>query len=171
MNKRLALLLVSILLAATVGCDKHNIIKKETKLYNFDSYSEGNIRAQSQGKGLNGQLINELELAFGAKNIPLTHETYAEDGRGNISYMFYVRGNPQQYITLHVFTDEQERIKRIKNWYGDEYQVDTKKARTIIYSHNQAALIYTSSGKDKGVYEKQVHEVFNYLLERMDFKK
>ncbi|MEC0373473.1 hypothetical protein P9847_06640 [Paenibacillus chibensis] len=171
MNKPFALLLACVLLIAAVGCDTHNVIKKETKLYNFDSYSEGNIRAQSQGKGLNGQLLNELQLTFGAKKIPLTHEMYAEDGRGNISYMFYIRGNPQQYINLHVFTDEQERIKRIHNWYGDQNRIDSQNMHTVIYSHNRASLIYTSSGKDKGIYDKQVHEVFNSLLNRMDFNQ
>ncbi|MCJ8010697.1 hypothetical protein MUG84_02930 [Paenibacillus sp. KQZ6P-2] len=170
MYKSLALLLACVLLIAAVGCNKHTVIKKETKLYNFDSYSEGNIRAQSQGKGLNGQLLNELKLAFEAKNIPLTHETYAEDGRGNISYMFHIRGNPQQYINLHVFTDEQERIKRIHNWYGDQHQIDTQNMHTVIYSHNRASLIYTSSGKDKGIYDKQVHEIFNSLISRMNFQ-
>ncbi|BFH63772.1 hypothetical protein [Paenibacillus azoreducens] len=167
MNKRLALLLACVLLAATAGCNKHTVIKKETKLYNFDSYSEGNIRAKSQGKGLNGQLINEMKQIFRDKKIPLTHETYAEDGRGNISYIFYLKGNPRQYITLHVFSSKEERIARIRNWYGGEHRIDTPKSRTTIYSHSRASLIYTSSGKDKGIYEKQVHEVFNSLIGRM----
>ncbi|MDR9854632.1 hypothetical protein RJP21_13540 [Paenibacillus sp. VCA1] len=169
MNKRLAWLLACVLLAATVGCDKHTVIKKEVKLYNFDSYSEGNIRAQTQGSGLNGQLLNNLQLAFGEKNIPLTHHTYAEDGRGNISYMYYIGGNPQQYIKLHVFTDEKERIRRIENWYGDQKRVETPTSRTLIYGHDKVALIYTSSGKNKGKYETEVHEIFNSLIQRMHF--
>jgi len=169
MNKRFAWLLACVLLAVTVGCDEHTVIKKEVKLYNFDSYSEGNIRAQTNGSGLNGQLLNQLQLAFGEKNIPLTHHTHAEDGRGNISYQYFIRGNPQQYVKLHVFTDEKERIKRIENWYGDQTRVETPTSRTLIYGRNRVALIYTSSGKNKGQYETQVHEIFNSLMDRMHF--
>lgn len=169
MKKRVAgFLACALLLTATVGCNTHEVVKKETKLYNMNSYSEGNFRAQSQGKGLNGKFLNQLQLSFGEQRVPLTHEMYAEDGRGNISYMYMIGGNPLQYITLHVFTNERERIERIHNWYGDQSMIDTPKSRTVIYNHDTASLIYTSSGKEKGKYDEEVKRVFNSLLDRMD---
>ncbi|GAB6989003.1 hypothetical protein [Paenibacillus pini] len=168
MKKQVAGILACALLAATVGCSKHNVINKETKLYNMQSFDEGNIRAKSQGKGLNGKFLNELQLTFGSLHIPLTHQMYSEDGRGNISYMYMINGNPAQYISLHVFTNEQERVNRIHNWYGDQNVIDTQNSRTVIYNHHRASLVYTSSGKEKGKYDEQVKQVFNSLLDRLD---
>lgn len=168
MNKRVAGVLAGVLVtAAMAGCDSHEVVKKETKLYNMQSYSEGNLRAQSQGKGLNGKFLKEMQIQFGHEGVPLTHEMYAEDGRGNISYMYMIAGNPLQYITLHVFSNEAERIERIHNWYGDQKLIDTPRSRTVIYNYSTASLIYTSSGKEKGKYDPEVKKVFNSLIDRM----
>lgn len=155
---------VTVLLA---GCS-HEVLDKEAKKYNMQSYQDGVLRAQSQGKGLNGRFLKQMRLAFARQHIHLTHESFAEDGRGNISYQYLIESEPTQMITLHVFTSEEELLNRIPSWYGRSQVAETATTKTEIYNNHNASLVYTSMGNDKGKYSRQVEALFAGLLERLD---
>lgn len=160
-------MLVCLFTISMAGCSKE-IIKKEVKLYNMESYKDGNIRAKSQGKGLNGQFLSEMKKSFEGQHILLTNEAYTVDTRGNINYTYLINSDPANYITMYVFKSEQERMSRIEHLYGNNSVVETPATRTEIYSLEGTSLVYTSAGKDKGRYDEEVKQVFNSLLNRVD---
>ncbi|MGF7050493.1 hypothetical protein J2T13_005042 [Paenibacillus sp. DS2015] len=160
-------MIVCLLIISTVGCSKE-VIKKEVKIYNMESNKEGNIRAKSQGKGLNGPFLNEMKRSFEEQHILLTHEAYTVDPNGNIQYVYLINGNPENYISMYVFKNEQERMMRMEHLYGNNSVVATPTTRTEIYSLEGTALVYTSAGKDKGRYDEEVSHIFSTLLNRVN---
>lgn len=134
----------------------------------MQSYQDGVMLAQSQGKGLNGRFINEMRHSFAREKIKLTHDMFAEDSRGNISYQFLMNSKPTQTITLHVFSSPQMLLNKIPSWYGKEQIAETSTTKTEIYTKANASLVYTSMGKEKGKYSKKVKSLFTGLFERMD---
>ncbi|HEY2492651.1 MAG TPA: hypothetical protein VGI33_07055 [Paenibacillus sp.] len=160
-------MIICLCTISMVGCSKE-VIKKEVKLYNMKSNKEGNIRAKSQGKGLNGQFLTEMKRSFEDQHLLLTNEAYTVDTRGNINYSYLINGDPENYITMYVFTSEQERMTRIEHLYGNNSVVETPATLTEIYSLEGTSLVYTSAGKEKGRYDQEVRQVFNTLLNRVD---
>jgi len=169
MKRRLAGLLAAALMLGVgmTGCSNEQV-QKEAGRYNMQSYQDGVLRAQSQGKGLNGRFLKQMRLAFAREHVILTHERYAEDGRGNISYQYLIEGQPTQMITIHVFSSEHELYKRVPNWYGANQVAETKTTLTEIYNKNNTSFIYTSMGKDKGKYSQKIKALCTQLLNRLE---
>jgi len=149
------------------GCN-HDLAQKEAGRYTMQSYQDGVLRSQSQGKGLNGRFLGEMRRSFAKENIKLTHERFAEDGRGNVTYQYLVNGKPSQSITLHVFSSEYERMNRIPHWYGPDRVTETSTVRTEIYNNRNASMVYTSMGKEKGGYSPQINALCTRLLESLN---
>lgn len=80
---RVRSVLVSIVVVlctiSVVACSASNV-EQERKIYTRQATDEGNVRAKSQGHGLNGPLIQELDEAFVAKGIKLMNNMSADDG-------------------------------------------------------------------------------------------
>ncbi|MFF2014912.1 hypothetical protein [Paenibacillus sp. NPDC058177] len=159
-----------VLTAVLVGCSGHQI-RKEADKYSMKAYEDGVLRAQSQGKGLNGRFLGEMRRSFAGEGIKLTHEMFAEDSRGNVSYQYLIAGQPSQNITLHVFSNLDERKERIPEWYGSSDISVTPTTKTEIYSKYNASLVYTSMGKEKAKYSKKIKSLFTGLLERLNLSK
>ncbi|OBZ18254.1 hypothetical protein A8L34_01305 [Bacillus sp. FJAT-27264] len=159
-----------VLTAVLAGCSGHQI-RKEADKYSMKAYEDGVLRAQSQGKGLNGRFLGEMRRSFAGEGIKLTHEMFAEDSRGNVSYQYLIAGQPSQNITLHVFSNLDERKERIHEWYGSSDISVTPTTKTEIYSKYNASLVYTSMGKEKARYSKKIKSLFTGLLERLNLSK
>jgi len=170
MKRRIAGLLAAAMTLGMImmGCSEDQV-QKEAGRYSMQSSQEGVLRAQSQGKGLNGRFLKQMRLAFAREHVNLTHERYSEDTRGNISYQYLIEGEPTQLITIHVFSSENELLNRVPKWYGTNQVSETSTTLTEIYNKNNASLVYTSIGKDKGKYSQQVRALFTDLLNRLDF--
>lgn len=167
--QRITSLLVALITLGMVlaGCSQEQV-QKEAGRYKLQSYQDGVVLAQSQGKGLNGRFINEMRHSFAREKIKLTHDMFAEDSRGNISYQFLINSKPSQTITLHVFSSPQMLLKKMPSWYGNEQIAETRTTKTEIYTKDKASLVYTSMGKEKGKYSQKVKALFTNLFERMD---
>jgi hypothetical protein len=96
---------------------------------------------------------------------------FAEDGRGNVSYQYLIAGQPSQNVTLHVFSDPSERLRRIPKGYGTDHFTETSTTKTEIYSKSNASLVYTSMGKEKGKYSQKIKALFSGLLDRLNPQK
>lgn len=51
------------------------------------------MRVKSQGYGLNGLLIQELDKVFVVKDIKLMNNMFVDDGEGGIFYMYLLNGS------------------------------------------------------------------------------
>lgn len=169
MMQRIASLLAALLVLGMVlvGCNQEQV-QKEAGRYKLQSYQDGVMLAQSQGKGLNGRFINEMRHSFAREKIKLTHDMFAEDRSGNISYQFLINSKPSQTIMLHVFSSPQMLLKKMPSWYGNEQVAETKTTKTEIYTKDNASLVYTSMGKEKGKYSQKVKAIFTNLFDRMN---
>lgn len=165
--KRRIVAAVILLGMVMTGCSDDQV-QKEVGRYNMQTVQEGVLRAQSQGKGLNGRFLKQMRLAFARDHVNLTHEKYTEDGRGNISYQYLINSQPTQMITIHVFSSEQELMNRVPHWYGTLRVAETSTTLTEIYNKNNTSLIYTSMGKNKGKYSQKVKAIFSGILDRLD---
>ncbi|MBT2293379.1 hypothetical protein J7E73_30660 [Paenibacillus albidus] len=172
MKCRTAGLLVAAMLYGTVaaGCSQDQV-QKEAGKYTMQAYEDGVLRAQSQGKGLNGRFLTEMRQAFAEEQLKLTHERFTEDGRGTISYQYLINSKPSQTITLHVFSSPQDLTVKIPNWYGSEPVAETTTTKTEIYNKDTTSLVYTSMGKEKGKYSDKVKALFTGLLQRLGVKE
>ncbi|KGE17379.1 hypothetical protein [Paenibacillus wynnii] len=150
------------------GCSNEQI-EKEAGRYNMQTVQDGVLRAQSQGKGLNGRFLKQMRLAFAREQVNLTHERYSEDARGNISYQYLINSQPTQLITIHVFSSELELLNRVPHWYGTNQVAETSTTLTEIYNKNNASLVYTSMGENKGKYSEKIKILFTRILDRLDF--
>ncbi|WP_307587323.1 hypothetical protein [Paenibacillus wynnii] len=170
MKRRIAGLLAAAITLGLMmtGCSNEQM-QKEAGRYNMQSYQDGVLRAQSQGKGLNGRFLKQIRLAFAREQVNLTHERYSEDARGNISYQYLINSEPTQLITIHVFSSEYELLNRVPHWYGNNRVAETSTTLTEIYNKHNATLVYTSMGKNKGKYSEKVKVLFTRILDRLDF--
>ncbi|CAM2887265.1 hypothetical protein PASE110613_06025 [Paenibacillus sediminis] len=158
-------ILISIVISV-VGCAQ--MVKTEADKYNMKANREGNLRAQTQGKGLNGHILQEMKRLFAERNIELTNEMYAEGRGGEISYMYFLNGNPQEFVTLHIYKSPKQRMKRIKELYGKQNVITTSTSKIIIYSYDKNALVYSSIGSRRGANTIAVKDVFSELVRRLD---
>jgi hypothetical protein len=151
------------------GCSSEEV-QPEAGKYNIQALPDGVLRAQSQGKGVDVQVLRDMRQSFARENMLLTHERYAEDARGNVSYQYLINNQPSQQITLHVFSSEQELINRVPHWYRGN-QVVTSTNRTEVYNNHNTSLVYTSMGKEKGKYSPQIKVLFTSILRRLDMQQ
>jgi len=151
------------------GCSSDEV-QPEAGKYNIQSLPDGVLRAQSQGKGVDVQILRNMRQAFARENIMLTHEKYAEDARGNVSYQYLINNQSSQQVTLHVFSSEQELINRVPHWYRGN-RVVTSTNQTEVYNSHNTSLVYTSMGKEKGKYSPQIKALFTSILRRLDMQQ
>ncbi|MGF9695650.1 hypothetical protein [Paenibacillus sp. MABNR03] len=145
--------------------------QQERKVYSGQATKEGNMRAQSQGHGLNGPLIRELDKAFAARDIKLMNNMSADDGEGGISYMYLLNGSGRHIVKVHIFSDVDTRAARMKEMYGnsgDQAVIENVLGKTAIRSKGYVSLVYTASGGEKDIYEGQVSEVFHHVLNQLN---
>ncbi|WP_440118903.1 hypothetical protein [Paenibacillus sp. QZ-Y1] len=160
-----------IILAAwsLVACSASSI-EQERKVYTRQATDEGNVRAQSQGHGLNGTFIKELSKSFAAKDIQLMNNMSADDGEGGISYMYLLNGSGRHIVKVHIFSDARTRAARMKQMYNDdndEAVLENVLGKTTIRSKAYVSLVYTASGGEKDDYEQDVMQVFQHVLEQL----
>ncbi|OMF17411.1 hypothetical protein BK131_05460 [Paenibacillus amylolyticus] len=165
--------LVSVMLIASVwslvACSASSI-EQERKVYTREATNEGNIRAQSQGHGLNGALVNEISKSFEAKGIQLMNNMSADDDHGGISYMYLLNGSGRHIVKVHIFGNKAARVAGMKQMYsenGDEAVLENVLGRTTIRSKDYVSLVYTASGGEKDEYEPDVLQVFQHVLEQL----
>ncbi|MDR6722233.1 hypothetical protein J2W91_000681 [Paenibacillus amylolyticus] len=162
------MLALSILLL--VGCSSSST-SQEVKIYSGQATNEGNIRAQSQGHGLNGVFIQELDRAFNEKGIKLMNNMSADDGEGGITYMYLLNGSGRHVVKVHIFGDDHTRTLRMKEMYGnaeDQAVLQNVLGKTSIRSKGYVSMVYTASGGQKDVYEDEVLQVFDHMLYKLD---
>lgn len=108
-----------------------------------------------------------------AAGIRLTHETYAEGLDGNISYSYFINGDARHFIIVHVFPNEQDRIREISEIYGSgngkgEIAADSvSNQASLISAKGNTALVYASSAQKDSQYREEMKAVFGQLLEQM----
>lgn len=165
--------LVSIIMAlcvlSLVACSASSV-EQERKIYTRQATDEGIVRAKSQGHGLNGPLIQELDDAFAAKGIKLMNNMSADDGEDGISYMYLLNGSGRHIVKVHIFSDVGTRIARMNEMYGndgDEAVMENVLGKTTIRSKEYVSLVYTASGGEKDDYEEDVMQVFQHVLEQL----
>ncbi|MEY8745089.1 hypothetical protein AB9M62_38080 [Bacillales bacterium AN1005] len=162
------MLALSILLL--IGCSSSST-SQEVKIYSGQATNEGNIRAQSQGHGLNGAFIQELDRAFNEKGIKLMNNMSADDGEGGITYMYLLNGSGRHVVKVHIFGDDHTRTLRMKEMYGnaeDQAVLQNVLGKTSIRSKGYVSMVYTASGGQKDVYEDEVLQVFDHMLYKLD---
>lgn len=169
-SKRLKSLLLSMIVVlcafSLVACSTSSV-EQERKIYTRQATNEGNVRAKSQGHGLNGPLIQELDDAFAAKGIKLMNNMSADDGEGGISYVYLLNGSGRHIVKVHIFSDVGTRIARMNEMYGhdgDEAVMENVLGKTTIRSKDYVSLVYTASGGEKDDYEEDVMQVFQHVL-------
>ncbi len=166
MNRFIMLLFAISLLFGIMGCTR-NTAREEMRRYNMQAYQEGNQKARSDGRGLNGQILETMQGLFKEMNILLTNETYVKDPAGNLSYQYLMNNDSNQLITLHIFADEQARVNGMNKMYGIGVLSETDKMDNMIIAYKGAALVYTSAGVKRNQYSEQVKQVALKVLKHI----
>ncbi|WP_433943254.1 hypothetical protein [Paenibacillus sp. SN-8-1] len=162
--------LLTLVLLTASGCSQKtkNIAQSENNRYDMTSYHTGNLRAKSEGHGLNSGFLKQLKDEFSRQGLTLTHETYAEGPAGHISYSYFIHGHPGHYIIAHAFSSEQQRVKEMQEMYSNlEGQGNTHRKASnaaVIHARSNTALVYASQGQKKGPYTSKVERIFHHLL-------
>ncbi|MCM3175382.1 MULTISPECIES: hypothetical protein [Paenibacillus] len=163
-------LMLGLSISLLAGCSSSST-SQEVKIYSGQATNEGNIRAKSQGHGLNGAFIQELDRAFNEKGIKLMNNMSADDGEGGITYMYLLNGSGRHVVKVHIFADDHTRTLRMQEMYGnaeDQAVVQNVLGKTTIRSKGYVAMVYTASGGQKDVYEDEVLQVFDHMLNKLD---
>ncbi|PQP80689.1 hypothetical protein C0Q44_25990 [Paenibacillus sp. PCH8] len=158
-----------VVLWSLVACSASSL-EQERKVYTREATDEGNMRAQSQGHGLNGALVSELREGFAARGIKLMNNMSADDGQGGISYMYLLNGSGRHIVKVHIFSDADTRAARMEEMYSersDEAVLENALGRTTIRSKGYVSLVYSASGGEKDQYEQDVMQVFQQVLEQL----
>ncbi|QOS78423.1 hypothetical protein JNUCC31_27545 [Paenibacillus sp. JNUCC31] len=170
---RMKSVLVSMIMAlcvlSQVACSASSV-DQERKIYTRQATDEGIVRAKSQGHGLNGPLIQELDGGFAAKGIKLMNNMSADDGEGGISYMYLLNGSGRHIVKVHIFSDDRTRVARMNEMYGndgDQAVMENGLGKTTIRSKAYVSLVYTASGGEKDDYEEDVMQVFQHVLKQL----
>lgn len=145
-------------------------IEQERKLYNGQAATEGNFRAKQQGHGLNGALARELTAGFDAKHIKLMNNMFEDDGEGGMSYMYLLNGSARHIVKVHIYRDAQTRAARMEEMYGERREnavLENALGKTTIRSQGHVSFVYTASGGEKDVYERDVLQVFGQVLNQI----
>ncbi|MNX27313.1 hypothetical protein D3C86_573980 [compost metagenome] len=162
--------LFAIVLLTASGCSEkaRNIAQSENDRYNMTSYQTGNLRAKSEGHGLNSGFLKQMKDEFRRQGLTLTHETYAEGADGHISYSYFIHGHPGHYIIAHAFSSEHQRVKEMREMYSQlEGQGNSHRRASnaaVIHARSNTALVYASQGQKKGPYTSKVERIFHLLL-------
>ncbi|WP_405156341.1 hypothetical protein [Paenibacillus sp. FSL K6-0108] len=162
-------MIVVLCTISAVACSASNV-EQERKIYTRQATDEGIVRAKSQGHGLNGPLIHELNDAFAAKGIQLMNNMYEDDDEGGISYKYLLNGSGRHIVKVHIFSDDHMRVARMKEMYGresDEAVVENGLSKTTIRCKAYVSLVYTASGGEKDDYEEEVMQIFQHVLEQL----
>lgn len=162
--------MIVLCLGSLIACSNESV-QQERKVYSGQATEEGNMRAKSQGHGLNGPLIQELDKAFAAKDIKLMNNMSADDGEGGISYMYLLNGSGRHIVKVHIFGDPDTRTARMKEMYGisdEQAVIENALGQTTIRSKGYVSLVYTASGGEKDIYEEKVTQVFQHVLNQLN---
>ncbi|CAH1211248.1 hypothetical protein [Paenibacillus sp. JJ-223] len=165
-----AIILVGICMLVMLGACSSSSLKQERKIYSGQSAEEGNIRAQNQGQGLNGPLLEELEKEFSAKGIKLMNTMTADDGQGGVAYMALLDGDGRHVVKVHIFRDAGMRASEMYEMVGhagDQANVDNVLGHTTMLSKGHVAMVYTAGGGERDRYEKEVLDVFHHVLDQI----
>ncbi|WP_339821787.1 hypothetical protein MKZ15_10495 [Paenibacillus sp. FSL R7-0216] len=165
---------MAVALSLTTGCGNlQRVAKDEMSKYNMQSYRQGNERQLTSGTTLNTAMLQALKAECAQRGIRLTHETYAEGLDGNISYSYFINGDARHFIIVHVFPNEQDRIREISEIYGSgngkgEIAADSvSNQASLISAKGNTALVYASSAQKDSQYREEMKAVFGQLLEQM----
>ncbi|GGH18208.1 hypothetical protein [Paenibacillus segetis] len=166
-------LYTTIALSMTVACSSgmQRTVKQEVDKYNMKSYQSGNENQRIHGTTLNTTFLQSLKNDCEKRGIRLTHETYSEGLDGNISYSYFINGDARDFIMVHVYPSESDRIREIAEIYdsGDgkgEVSALSSDA-SVISARGNTALVYASSGQTKNQYRDDMKIIFENLLDRL----
>lgn len=162
-----------MMLTFTAGCSEgaQRMARDEVDKYNMKSYNQGNRRQLSSGTTLNTGFLQALKAESSERSIRLTHETYAEDLNGNISYSYFINGDARHFVIVHVFPTETDRIEEIAEVYGrgdGGMNAAAAEETSVISQKGKVALVYASNGKEKNKYSGDMKAVFDDLLGGMN---
>ncbi|WP_410769164.1 hypothetical protein [Fontibacillus sp. BL9] len=162
-----------LVLSLAAGCSEggQRMARDELDKYNMKSYAKGNERQLLSGTTLNTALLQALKAECSKRSIRLTHETYAEGLDGNISYSYFINGDARHFLLVHVYPNENDRIREIGEMYGVKDGSTTAAAASetsVISEKGNTALVYASSGIQKSKYSKDIKAVFDKVLDQMN---
>ncbi|MCM3132069.1 hypothetical protein M3629_04690 [Paenibacillus polysaccharolyticus] len=171
-NVKRYLMLSSVVLlsAVSLAACSSSSMEQERKLYTGEATTEGNFRAKQQGHGLNGTLAREMTNGFAAKHIKLMNNMFEDDADGGMSYMYLLNGSARHIVKVHIYRDAKIRAARMEEMYGESKEnavLENALGRTTIRSKGHVSLVYTASGGEKDMYEKDVLPVFEHVLQQI----
>ncbi|WP_435921158.1 hypothetical protein [Paenibacillus sp. DYY-L-2] len=160
-------------LSFAAGCSDgaQRTARREVDLYNMKSYNQGNQRQLSNGTTLNTGLLQALKAESSKRSIRLTHETYAEDLNGKISYTYFINGDARHFVNVHVFPTERDRVEEMAEVYGGQngsVTAASAEETSVMSQKGKVALIYASSGMEKSKYNDDMKKVFDKVLSGMN---
>lgn len=158
-----------VMVASLTACTAASI-EQERKVYTREAAAEGNFRAKQQGHGLNGTLARELTAGFAAKNIKLMNNMFEDDREGGMSYMYLLNGSARHIVKVHIYRDADTRTAQMEEMYGerkDNAVLENVMGRTTIRSKGHVSFVYTASGGEKDMYEQDVLQVFQHVLDEI----
>ncbi|MBU5672985.1 hypothetical protein [Paenibacillus brevis] len=173
MPRRWTLIMIATVLSLTVasgcGAGAKQIAAREMDKYSMKSAKEGKLRQRSSGVTLNGPFLKTIKEECRRRGIALTHETYSEGFEGNLSYSYFINGSAKDYVIVHIYPSEQERIRQISELYRGKSRNKAleQEETTVISERGKTALVYTSSRTDKSDYSYDIKAAFEQALDQM----
>lgn len=161
--------LLPLMVASGCGTGVKQIAAKEMDKYSMKSAREGILRQRSSGVTLNGALLKTLKDECRKRGISLTHETYSEGFGGDLSYSYFINGSAKDYVMVHIYPSEQERIQQISELYrgNTKNKALEQEEITVISERGKTALVYTSSKTDKRNYSYEIKAAFEEALDEI----
>lgn len=160
---------LSLAVASGCGAGAKQIAASEMDKYSMKSAREGNLRQRSSGVTLNGAFLKLLKEECRKRGISLTHETYSEGFEGNLSYSYFINGSAKDYVIVHIYPSEQERVRQITELYrgnGQNKAMEQEEIR-VISERGKTALVYTSSRTDENNYSYEIKAAFEQVLDQL----
>ena len=157
------LLFVVITVIAMVGCSQE-VAQKEARQYSTEAAEEGNEQLRSAGKGIHGNLINELENAFKDKGIVLTNERYFDDNESAMIYKYQIEQNHELFIEAYFFNNEQDQEHVLNELNLPPGKTETDDQLKEVFHNGNLALVYRSAGESKGKYHEEASQILSQFV-------
>lgn len=157
------LLLVAVTMIAMVGCSEQ-VAKKEARQYSTEAAEEGNEQLRSAGKGIHGDVMEELENAFKDKGIVLTNERYFDDNEAAMIYKYQIEQNHELFIEAYFFNNEQDQEHLLSELNLPPGKTETDSQLKEVFTNSNLALVYRSAGESKGRYHEEASKILSQLV-------
>ncbi|WP_223067460.1 hypothetical protein [Paenibacillus caui] len=163
MSKHLPLkwLTATVLMLTAAGCGYADSSSATTLEGAEAKLNEGIFTASEfYGGTSSAEMLKELRMDCAEQDIRLTHEINTEDLDGNLSTSYYINGDSHHYVIVYRYNRESTRIAKIRGLYG----TDKDSRSPLIRTAGRTALVYVSSGSEKGKYSDKLENIFDQVL-------